>query len=414
MSQLVANESLQELSRRQRAVTGLLELIARTCDLTPEQQADIRRHYTEKIEHLKKCTWLQPYDLLLEPQGSVSYDVTVRPIERKHSEHDVDLLLTVKAHASAFRPDELHREIGNQLRLAYRDIMSPIRYGWQLDYAESERFHFDIIAAIPYMHKGQFMVAVTDWKNSDWKPSNPMGFRDGVLHAAAQLPLLSVPEEFSLREGHIPMVNAREVVVVPLPENTPMKMPLQRGIQLTKRFREVWFARRRALTRKTPSIILTTILWQAYERYVIGRTFSSILEVLQTLADHLDDSTILRLEYDVRGKLKYVLPNPTVADENLVERWNGPERAHEATEYYQWVKDYQAFVRSLAKTQGLNYLQPLLGEALGRELVDPVFRSMTEAVRSTPTRGTLGYTTALGLTSASAMAVPRHTYDGHL
>jgi len=412
MNDLVINETLEELSLRQRAVTGLLELIAQSCDLTPAQHEAIRRHYTDKIEHLKECTWLRQYDLSLEPQGSVSYGVPVRPIERKHSEHDVDLLLTVKAREGEFGSDELHREVGNQLRSKYRAIMSPIRYGWQLDYAETERFHFDIIAAIPTRHAGQEMVAVTDWKSRDWKPSNPIGFRDGILQAAARLPLIDGQGEHLLLNSRMNTANAKEVIVVPLPENTPMKMPLQRAIQLTKRYREVWFSRRGKLLQKTPSIILTTILWQAYERFVLGKKFSSIFAVLETLASHLDDTTILNIQVDGYNRVTYNLPNPTVSGENLVKRWNEPERAKEAEDYFMWVKDYQAFVRSLTRIRGLNWLQPLLSEALGSELVDPVFKRMTEAVRSTPTRAAVGYTPALGITSAAAISIPHHTYDG--
>jgi len=367
-------------------------------------------------EHLKKSDWLRQFDLHLTPQGSVALGTAVPPLPRKHGEHDVDLLLKVMAGRTAFTSTELHRRIGDQLRAAYREIMHVLRYGWQLDYGTTERFHFDIIGVIPWVHGGRPMVAVCDWRETSWKESNPEDFIREFLATADKLPLIEDPEYRDLSEGKIALFNcARSVTVDPLPEETLMKTPLQRGVQFTKRHRDIWFSNRDALDRRTPSIVLTTILWQAYGRFIIGKTFPSIFSVIETMADHIDDSSILQVTTDHQGVTRYFLANPTVPGENLVARWNETGREREAVEFYAWAKDFKTLVRSLSKTEGMFRLQPMLRDALGKDAVDPVFKRITGAVHPNSDRTRLRFSSSAGITtSASAAAVPLsfHTFDG--
>lgn len=415
MSTITSSVSFEELTRRHRAIVGILELILRSCELSAEQHDAIKRHYTEKVNRLKECEWLRQFDLHLTPQGSVALGTCVPPLERKHGEHDVDLLLKVIAPQSAFTSAELHRRIGSQLRLYYRELMQAIRYGWQLDYSASERFHFDIVGVIPWVHAARPMVAACDWQNASWKPTNPEDYIREFLKTAEQLPLIEDKNYRELLEGELVLMNARSVTVDPLPENTAMKSPLQRSVQLPKRHRDVWFSKRKALNRRTPSIVLTTILWQAYERFIIGKAFASVFDVLSTMAEHLDDLTILKVTTDHRGEARYVLENPTVPGENLVAKWNEPDRKHEAAEYFEWVREYKKFVRALASTDGLHRLQPALAEALGKETVEPAFKTLVSAMRPDPDRVRINMHPTFGLTSvtaASAVAVRPHTYHG--
>ncbi|MGA3008508.1 MAG: hypothetical protein ABSE59_11525 [Opitutaceae bacterium] len=416
MNNLTVSESFDQLTLRHRSLAGLLELILCSCELSPDQHLAIRRHHAEKIDHLKECHWLQQFDLHIGLQGSAALGTSVAPLERKHGEYDIDLLLKVMARATAFTPAELHRRIGEGLRTRYKDIMYAIRYGWQLDYAANERFHFDIIGAIPCVHAGRPMVAVCDSKTSRWKESNSEDYIREFLETADQLPLIEDMGYRNMLEGRMVLANcARSVEVDPLPENTALKMPLQRGVQFSKRHRDVWFSNRKALDRRTPSIVLTTILWRVYEREVINKTFPSIFSVLETMVEHLDDPKILVVSVDHNFTPRYFLENPTVPGENLVARWNEPERGYEAKEFYQWVKDYKAFVRTLSKTEGLFQLEPLLEDALGKDTVEPVFKRTVAALQPTPTRPAINYGATLGITTSAISAstpIRSHTFHG--
>lgn len=415
MSLVQINETATEPLRRHRALTGIIEQLMRRCELSPEAQERVRRHYKEKTEQLQGCPWLQQFDLQLGPQGSVALGTSVAPIARKHGEHDIDLVLRVQAPKDLFDPRTLHRRIGERLRADYADVLSPIRFGWTLDYAIKERFHFDVVAAIPWLHDtGGPMAAAANKDTNAWQPTNPGGYAQRFLALAAILPVIADQEYQDLLEGRM-VCNSRSVTVETLPEDTLLKFPLQRGTQFTKRFRDVWFSRRNRLKQRTPSIIVTTMLWLAYERYVVGKTFSSMFAVLETMAHHLDDPAFLRIREFQSGLRSYTLWNPTVPDENLVARWNHPDRQGEAEEYFAWVKEFRAFLRSLAGADGIHRLEPLLVESIGGVETPEVLREIAAAMRPSPTRAPVFHHHRVGLTTAAvagATAVRAHTYDG--
>lgn len=403
--------------RRHRSLAGLLELLMRRCELSPDALKRVRAHYEEKTQQLQGCTWLRQYPLHLSPHGSVALGTTVAPLERKHGEHDVDLMLKLIAPSGSFDAAELHRRVGARLRVGFASVLSPIRFGWTLDYSELERFHFDVVAAIPWLHRcGRAMAAAADTRTNDWKPTNPDGFAKEYLALAAVLPVIEDDDDYALLNERRMVCNSAPVTVVGLPEDTLLKTPLQRTTQLAKRFRDVWFSRRHRLKQRTPSIILTTLLWRAYERYVVGHTFPSMFRVIQTLADHLDDPETLRVHEDKDGR-HYALFNPTVPDENLVARWNEPDRRGEADEFFAWVKDFRHFLRTLEGTEGYHRLEPLLIESLGKGDVSPVFREITAALTPSPARTPLYHRAGIGLTTAAASVIAApvraHTFDGH-
>lgn len=416
MSLIQLSDPPVAFQRRHRALTGIIERLMRRCELSAEAQKRVRRHYEEKTEQLQGCPWLRQYDLQLGPQGSVALGTSVAPLARRHGEHDIDLVLRVLAAPDEFDPRTLHRRVGERLRVDYSEILSPIRFGWTLDYAERERFHFDVIAAIPWLHaSGEPMAAAANKDTNLWQPTNPAGYAQRYLALAAILPVIADEEYQDLLEGRIAHNNTATVSVETLPEDTILKFPLQRGTQFTKRFRDAWFSRRNRLKYRTPSIIVTTMLWRAYERYVVGNTFSSMFAVLETMAEHLDDSDFLQVQERPNGRLLYTLWNPTVSDENLAARWNQPDRQGEADEYFTWVKEYRAFLSALAGADGIHRLQPLLLESIGGTETPEVLREVTAAMRPSPARPPVYHHHRAGLTTVlltGAAAVRGHTYDG--
>lgn len=416
MSIIEITEPLADVMRRHRSLTGIIERLMRRCELSAEDQANVRRHYREKTEQLQGCPWLRQFDLNLAPQGSASLGTSVAPLARKHSEHDVDLVLRVSAPEGVFDPVTLHRRVGERLRAEYEEILSPIRFGWTLDYAEAERFHFDVVAAIPWLHSsGEPMAAAANRDINRWQPTNPAGYAQKFLALAAILPRLEDVEYQELLEEKRALVNCSSVTVETLPEDTLLKLPLQRGTQLTKRFRDVWFSRRNRLKQRTPSIVVTTMIWRAYERHVVGKTFTSMFAVLETLARHLDDPAVLAVRQMGNGEREYCLLNPTVPDENLVARWNQRERQGEADEYFSWVKDYRAFITALGNAEGFHRLEPLLLESVGGPETAPVLREISAAMRPSLHRAPIFHHPRVGLTSAAisaAASVRAHTYDG--
>jgi hypothetical protein len=418
MNTLVTSPSWELTLRRHRALSGLLELILRHCELPPELAAKAQQHYAEKTAQLKACTWLRQFPLTLKPQGSAAYGTTVAPLRRKFGEFDVDLLLALEVADSLVGSAELHRRVGERLRLEFARVLSAIRLGWTLDYAERDRFHFDVIPVVQWRHpSGLMMRAATDWKSAKWQATNPEAFVERFLKAGELLPYIDDPDYRALNDGVRALANsAREPRVDPLPENTLLKSPLQRMTQLTKRYRDVWSSRRGILDRRTPSIVVTTLIWRAYERHITnGSVFPTVFSVLHKLAEKLDDPAVLIVTAKPDGKKHYTLFNPTVPDENLVRRWNEPGRESEAGEFYAWTADFRKFLVQLEQAEGRNQLDPLLLENLGAESVTPVLRNVAAAMRPSRDRLSLGFSPSFGIATAAtagAVSLRGHTYHG--
>lgn len=416
MNGIAVSEPLEQLHHRHRALTGLLELVLRNCELPPDLFARAQDHYAEKTTQLKGCEWLRQFPLRLTPQGSIATGTTVAPLRRKHGEFDVDLLLIFEIAHTLVTPAELHRRVGDRLHVDFAKEISVLRLGWMLDYAWRDRFHFDVIPAVTWRHwSGITMLAATDWKADKWKPTNPEAFAAGFLKTGGELPLIEDPIYNRLNARSFMAANfAEEARVDPLPENTPLKSPLQRMTQLTKRFRDIWFSHHNGLDRRTPSIVVTTLLWQAYARYVANKPFPSVFAVLRTMADNFTDPDVLKVERK-DGTNQYTLINPTVPGENLIARWNEAGNEREAAEFFGWAADFKKFIGLIEKAEGRHQLDPLITGSLGSDSVSPVLKRITEAMYPARERIDLGFSPKLGITAATtagAIGLRRHTFHG--
>lgn len=416
--------TIEELFQRDVELTMLLDRILAQCELPPDLHKKAQEHYEEKAKHLKKCPLLSKFDVVIKPQGSMSYGTTVPPVsskkKRNAGEFDVDLLIAIEAMKNQMIPNGLHSEIGTYLKKEYAKDMSPIRFGWQLDYAFEDRMHFDIVPAVRSYHLEMgTILAAGDWKENKWKDTNPEGYTKDFLALCEQLPII---EErliaFSNSARAFNSKEAREPVVERLPAPTLLKRPLQRAVQLTKRHRDVWFSKRSndGLKRRPASIVVTTILWYAYQRYVANRHFTSAYAAFIKLAESLADSSIL-LTKEIGGKIHYILPNPTLPEENLVEKWNKEEYKQDVSDFFVWAKEYSQFINALARAEGRHVLQNQLSSSLGDDQVLPIFKA--DALKAAPgnfERISLGYTPKIGITglatSAATLPLKGHTYHG--
>jgi hypothetical protein len=404
---------------RNRALAGYLELLARKCDPSEEMQALIRRQYAEKTEDFRSCELLDEYEIELAPQGSNSLGTVTPPLDRPGGEIDLDMVVIVKALRSALEARELHRRVGEHLESFYYPRVGKLRLGWAIDYAMEHKFHFDVIPVIPIDHPtaGKMLGATLPEKNS-YKPTNPQLYQRRFLETARKLPVISEDlEYFEFGEKMLTCANrAQDLRINPLlPEDAVLARPLQRMTQISKMFRDVWFHENSKLARRTPSIVLTTLLWIAYEKQVVHRTFATVLDVLQTMVDGLTDSSTLRVEETREGR-RFYLMNPTVPDENLVSRWNEPGESKRADEFFAFSRDLQAFVRRIQTLEGNHRIQTALENNLGETRVRPLFNEIAESVNPTRKRPTLVFDSVQGIRTGvpavGAIVASTHTHHG--
>jgi hypothetical protein len=133
------------------------------------------------------------------------------------------------------------------------------------------------------------------------------------------------------------------------------------------------------------------------------------------MAEALTDPHILPQMEEGEGK-RYTLPNPTLPTENLVAKWNNPEKKRDVEEFFAWAEDYKKFIHSLAKMEGRHVIQEHLIDGLGAKHVLPVFKTQAEVVApGQATRSSLKYIPTIGISAippARALSLTNHTFDG--
>ena len=248
---------------------------------------------------------------------------------------------------------------------------------WTLNYSESAQFHLDTLPAIPDgKHKrllleknrlptdwSETAIAITDRDHpqfheisENWPHSNPKGYADWFR--------FRMGATFDARRRQLAFERRADVEEIPEHE---VRTPLQHGIQILKRHRDVMFADRP--DEKPISIILTTLSARAYQQE------TTIIDALYGILDRMEEF----IEYR-RGKVW--VANPTDSAENFADRWrNHPERQ---AAFYEWLQkvreDFHAIARTANREMALKHLEPRVGQNLvktmqARQKLSPVARA---------------------------------------
>jgi len=133
------------LLERKAHVVGYLEELCATIELTSSQLNRIETSYRAVGDHLVDCVALEGFVPRIFPQGSVRLGTTVRPIAP--TQHfDVDLICKLEAAKLAHDQGQVHLLVGKALseHEFYKKIVSVLKRGWRLEYADSAKFHLDV------------------------------------------------------------------------------------------------------------------------------------------------------------------------------------------------------------------------------------------------------------------------------
>lgn len=386
--------TLELAAKRKAQLYGYLEAIGQRLDLTEAQHERARTSY-EAVG-----TWLMesesPYlqDGSVSPHGSIRIQTANRPFAR--SEFDVDLLDVLPGIAESSSPTAVKALVGDRLKEndRYRKILVEKNRCWQLQY-EGE-FHLDVTPAILNPRCGNGGLLVPDKTLRVWKPSHPIAFAD-KFEARARLQ----PRYRSVRfaEARADMEG--------LPERQHFKGPLKRGVQLSKRHRDIRFANKDDSLAPI-SIIITTLLGWSYEECVRSREYDHDLDVLMEAVRGMPN--FIQVTY-VAGQKIYVIPNETTAGENFAEKWNEDPRRADA--FYDWHGNLIETLEDFVRVEGEDAVSARLSEAFGASVVEPVFVEVNRAVNAARASRTLGILGAAGLsTSVRAAPVRSNTFYG--
>lgn len=269
----------------------LLDRMAESLQLDKTRYELMIQHY----EAIKK--WIQtdevffkPFKYELYPHGSVRIRTTVKPIGK--DEFDLDIALHLKMQWTNHTPEKIYSELKRRLSESaiYKEKMELKNRCIRLNY--SGDFHMDILPGIQESHWDEDKLRVPDRLLGYWVSSNPRGYAKWFLNKANTVKISLL--EKALRAENLPSNDYED------------KKPLQRAVQLIKRYRDIFF--QDDDTFKTSSIVLTTIVGLYYN----GE--ESIFLTVENIINKIRQHTFYN-----SSRIKVL--NPVNPDEDFTDKW---------------------------------------------------------------------------------------------
>src|SRR5690554_385821 len=223
--------------------------------------------------------FFKDYTVNVYAQGSLIIGTTIKPLPGK--EFDLDIVLKVDDSYLNHTPKEIYDEVYRVLSEhgTYSPLLQKKNRCIRINY--NSDFHMDILPGCKITTDNTRVMIPNDKTLRDWSRTDPKSYAEWFLKIAKKH-----EAEFMLRERW-EMITKAQVETEDLPTDVYVKSPLQRTVQIIKRFRDLYY-QNRDLT-KTPaisSVVLTTILAQSYsEELSIQLALKNALEKLKNLAD---------------------------------------------------------------------------------------------------------------------------------
>lgn len=251
------------------------------------------------------------------PQGSVLTGTTVKPY--LGSEFDLDVVLQINTLYTEFSPSELYDALLTKLKNdgRYADKIEKKNRCIRIRYAND--FHMDILPGCLVV-VGETILHVPDRALRDWTITNPKGFGIWFLGRAN-----ATTEEPILERYYKGLTVELRAETEALPNDSYyLKKPLQRAVQLVKRYRDIFFSKNDEFA--TSSIVLTTIMALNY------RGENSIYTTIDNAINRI------RVQYSEaisRGK-KFRVENPVLSNEWFTDSWTDGHY----DEFYRFIEDF--------------------------------------------------------------------------
>ena len=361
-----------------KRVSQLLESIAKALDISDSHYQQAKQRYEAIGKWLERDeSKIARYNPETSPQGSFALGTVTRPI-LNIEQYDLDLVSELNLKKDEITPEELKNLVGYEIRsyACANNMKSPVKEGrrcWTLNYAAGAQFHMDILPAIPDIESFKqllesqgyplstwvdFAIAITDntlpnygYINADWPRSNPKGY------AAWFRSRMEI--EFNARREFL-AESMQEARVEDVPEYR-VKTPLQQGIQILKRHRDIMFVE--DSDDKPISIIITTLAAHAYNNE------SDLLDALQNL---------------VKGMPRYIrsvngvpwIPNPVNPLENFADKWQ--EHPQREQNFYRWLRQVQQDLNKASELADIPGVAESLKPCLGERVVNEALQSLPE------------------------------------
>lgn len=336
----------------------LLARIAQSLQLDEGRKARMESAYRSVSVVLNNDQgFFQNIDVDVYPQGSVASGTTTKPLIS--FEFDLDIVVHIKSAYSNYTPTQIYNELVKVLENdeRYKDRIIKKKRCVRLKYADD--FHMDIMPGCIKFVIGDNNIKVPDRELKNWVDSNPKGFVDWFLNKAKTLNKPSLLEEY---KHHL--INLRAEVQDLPNDDFYAKTPLQRAVQLTKRYRDIFFEKDD--TYATTSIVLTTLMGQFYA----GE--NTIYETLENILTRVISGYNNALINSARFKVL----NPTNPNEDFTDKWTD----NHYEKFYAFINDFHKRWNSLKdsfEAGGNDYIR-LFGEGIYKQSLQEQVAKMSK------------------------------------
>ena len=368
------------IGQRQQ-IEEILVTICEQLEVSNTQYEDAKQKYGAVAKWLiVPGTSLYQYSPNIHPQGSILLQTTVKPLGR--DEFDVDLVckLNISKGTSHAQVKEM---VGARLRESkdYSEMLEPKNRCWRLNYAGA--FHMDILPAIPDTVRGGTNILIPDSELKEWQESNPIGYAKWF-------------EDCTKTARVLIFENMKKASVENLPANDSLvKTPLQRVVQLLKRNRDIVFSKDK--DNAPISIIITTLAARAYRGEI--DLYKTIFNVISGMPAGI------QIENGV-PKVK----NPTHEEENFADKWE--QDASLQKTFFSWLENFKRDLAALPIGQGVQAVKDALAPMFGAKFMEQVFERYAQKIENQRQANRLHVSPTTGLLGAVGIKVPKNTFYG--
>ncbi len=291
-------------------------------------------------------------------QGSKRIGTTVKPINDE--DFDLDIVLHLYDPYYKHTPSELYNNLASALERNqnYKSILERKTRCVRLNYKSD--FHMDILpACMPHGSEMQ-EIKIPERELRTWSSGNPKGFAEWFLQIANSVrdPLLKLYSDA--------LLEAR-VETEPLPEDLYLKTPLQRAVQLLKRYRDIYFKDK---DYKVSSIVITTLAASFY------RGENSIFDTIDNIINRIKENYT---ELRTKGH-RFRILNPVNHDEDFTDSWDEDH----FISFFNFIIDIEKKWHNLKnsfETSKDDYIK-LFGEGVYKKTLNEQFRTFSKASRN--------------------------------
>lgn len=334
----------------------LLARIAQELQLDKTRLTRMESAYETVAEVLKEDKdFYEGLTVEVYAQGSKRIGTTVKPINE--DDFDLDIVMHLYDPYYKHTPAELYNNLALALERNqyYKSILERKTRCVRLNYKSD--FHMDILPAC--MPNGAEMqeIKIPERELRNWSSGNPKGFAEWFLQIANSVknPLLKMFSDA--------LLEAR-VETEPLPEDLYIKTPLQRTVQLLKRYRDIYYVDK---DYKVSSIVITTLAATFYEGE--NSIFDSINNIITRIKTNYT-------ELRTKGQ-RFRILNPVNHDEDFTDSWD----ENHYNSFYNFMFDIQKRWQNLKnsfETSKEDYIN-LFGEGVYKKSLNEQFKTFSRS-----------------------------------